>query len=947
MSPVSQPQLSLILCSRNDAYMGNSRWRLETALNYTAARVVDGGRAHDVEILLVDWGSEVPLREVMRLTAEAARLVSVITVPPVIVRERQRDSPFSEALALNVAVRAARGRYIGRIDQDTLVGERFLRWFSAVAAGERPLPGGVAPEAALLFSNRRDIPYRLATRSPSLGHVTTFLRHFASTLPVLRDPHTAGGLYWTGSVGIWLAHRDCWFECGGFDERLIYYNWIETDMIRRLQPTHPLIDLGELTRWDFYHLEHCDPRTTYLRRPPRFKNAAVDLTAAVTMLHPNGDQWGLADRDCKGQPVTGPIADNGAEGTFASLMIRLAADRLIDRIVMSWKIRRHVWGARVARALDRVRGKAPWRWPVELHRLWADRTNGRIRRAAGLRTFPVRRMLASIARRAGLLRQARRLRVEIAIALDPAVQELARNDRARFGEFTGRYGHVVAQTVSPVAGSSKTALVVSSRCPTIEGELCTLKMLQMAGYVPVVLLEDERRGLRAFYEQAGVRAVHLWSEFLTASDHMEASAALVNGCLSVDEVMTRTHAGVRVGMIGVCTALRRLHLGAIDLGATDIRRLLTRAVATSMCAIDEAENILRRVRPDLVLTDCEYTPKGELFETCLNGGIDVIAQDVGHRRQTLMLKRYSPRNRDEHLTTLSAQSWSAMRDLEWTVARKARLDEEIAASYAAGDWFETPAAAEQHVDSARLSDRLGLDPGKKSAFVFPHVLWDAPVMWGKPLFSSYQEWFVETVAVACRNTNVNWVIKLHPAHVIKHETAPGDPETAESRVLRDHIGRLPSHIKVIAPDAAISTHSLFPVMDYCVTVRGTVGVEAARMGIPVLTAGPARYSELGFTVDSSDRAEYLSKLSRIEETPRLSNDEHALAQRFAYGLFVLRPLRLETIAWDPAPHGTADLLQRVPRLTVNSEAEWRSARDLAAFAEWVGSSDEDFMSRVD
>src|SRR4051794_2589022 len=33
------PVLSLILCSRNDAYMGNSRWRLETTLNFIGAEV--------------------------------------------------------------------------------------------------------------------------------------------------------------------------------------------------------------------------------------------------------------------------------------------------------------------------------------------------------------------------------------------------------------------------------------------------------------------------------------------------------------------------------------------------------------------------------------------------------------------------------------------------------------------------------------------------------------------------------------------------------------------------------------------------------------------------------------------------------------------------------------------------------------------------------------------
>ena len=36
MKASKTPALSLILCSRNDQYMGNSRWRLQTSLNHAA-----------------------------------------------------------------------------------------------------------------------------------------------------------------------------------------------------------------------------------------------------------------------------------------------------------------------------------------------------------------------------------------------------------------------------------------------------------------------------------------------------------------------------------------------------------------------------------------------------------------------------------------------------------------------------------------------------------------------------------------------------------------------------------------------------------------------------------------------------------------------------------------------------------------------------------------------
>ena len=58
--------------------------------------------------------------------------------------------------------------------------------------------------------------------------------------------------FWTYAVGIWLIHRDLWWECGGYDERFIYYNWMEVEMISRLRQRHTLIDFGKVIGYDLY-----------------------------------------------------------------------------------------------------------------------------------------------------------------------------------------------------------------------------------------------------------------------------------------------------------------------------------------------------------------------------------------------------------------------------------------------------------------------------------------------------------------------------------------------------------------------------------------------------------------------------------------------------------------------------------------------------------------------
>ena len=96
------PVLSLILCSRNDQYMGNPRWRLQTALNYLAQNVQESGREEDVEVVVADWGSEIPLHTVLQLSPVAARMVSFVAVPPALARELQKEFLVSRSCWLAV-----------------------------------------------------------------------------------------------------------------------------------------------------------------------------------------------------------------------------------------------------------------------------------------------------------------------------------------------------------------------------------------------------------------------------------------------------------------------------------------------------------------------------------------------------------------------------------------------------------------------------------------------------------------------------------------------------------------------------------------------------------------------------------------------------------------------------------------------------------------------------
>lgn len=369
-----KPVLSLILCSRNDQYMGNSRWRLETALNYVAKNVHELDRGGDVEVLVADWGSEIPLREVVELSPAAARIVSFLLIPPDIARTLQRDSPFPEVLALNAAARRARGQYIGRIDQDTLVGKRFLELFFEFH--DRKRQPGVPLDSALLFANRRRVPYRFAVRCPSFWIVDWFVHRFGRVLTI-ETPRPPVPFY-NGPVGIWLVHRNVWSECGGYDERMIYMSSMESDMAARLLEKYRMVDLGKLADYDFYHLEHFHPWRK--RGPTRHRKTNREFCAMPNVFYPNSTDWGLFKCHLESLSICNrSVADRIGQSRFWSpaflfLMCLVGIQLAWDSLILTASSTYALWLRRAGIAWASVAGLPLGRWPSVLRRLWAKRT---------------------------------------------------------------------------------------------------------------------------------------------------------------------------------------------------------------------------------------------------------------------------------------------------------------------------------------------------------------------------------------------------------------------------------------------------------------------------------------------------------------------------------------------------------------------------------------------
>ncbi|ODS23489.1 hypothetical protein AB835_08630 [Candidatus Endobugula sertula] len=480
-----------------------------------------------------------------------------------------------------------------------------------------------------------------------------------------------------------------------------------------------------------------------------------------------------------------------------------------------------------------------------------------------------------------------------------------------------------------------------SQFEQILAESIVRKSLELGQY-RIKVLTSPTPFVQAAYAAMGVNDVEAFHSYCPIINQKEADS-LVKTVTNFQDLIELEYDEVKIGKYISSTLMRRTRQGSLDLNNPTVKSQITSLLGQSIASIKGAQALVAKVDPQVLITvDRGYSPYGEVFDVFVNAGIQVITWNVAHRDNTIMFKRYNMGNRDAHPSSLSERSWEKLRELEWTNKHKETLYSELSSSYESGEWYGEVGTqfGKSTFDTDQIKNKLKLDKSKKTAIIFSHIFWDATFFWGEDLFRDYEDWFVQTVKAACHNNQLNWLIKVHPANTTKDRRDGIVGDSSEIIALREKIGPLPEHVKVIEADTEINTWSLFKVMDYCLTVRGTVGIEAGLLGKTVLTAGTGRYDHCGFTHDFDTPEEYLKCLASLHTIAEPTPIMNEMAQRYGYGVFVCRPLLLKSINLQFKQDSKASLMTDS---TVKSIEELKSASDLKSLTDWIQSEDEDLL----
>jgi hypothetical protein len=312
--------------------------------------------------------------------------------------------------------------------------------------------------------------------------------------------------------------------------------------------------------------------------------------------------------------------------------------------------------------------------------------------------------------------------------------------------------------------------------------------------------------------------------------------------------------------------LRRYHLKDDE----STRFLYHQYILSANCIAQEFSSFLDIVDPQaVILFNGQFFPEAIARWVCLQRNIRTITHEVG-------LQPFSA-----FFTTGEATAYPLHlpEDFELNDVQNKRLDDYLSQRFQgqfsmAGIhfWSEMKGLNEEFLHHA-----AGF---KQIVPVFTNVIFDTSQPHSNLVFPHMFAWLDLVLEIIQDHPETLFVLRAHP-----DETRPGKAslESVSQWVLQNQADALPN-LTFVGSDQTLSSYDLIQRSKFVMVYNSTIGLEASIMGIPVLCAGRARYTQLPTVFFPSTLLEYLQQLNSFlasQEIP-IPLEFRRNARRFLY-----------------------------------------------------------------
>ena len=202
------------------------------------------------------------------------------------------------------------------------------------------------------------------------------------------------------------------------------------------------------------------------------------------------------------------------------------------------------------------------------------------------------------------------------------------------------------------------------------------------------------------------------------------------------------------------------------------------------------------------------------------------------------------------------------------------------------------------LDDAFLSKAAGF---KQIVPVFSNVIFDTTQQHSNAFFPDMFTWLDRVLEVVKKHPETLFVFRAHPDEA---RTGKVSRESVAMWVERSSAANLQNFI-FVAPDEYISSYELIRRSKFIMIYNSTIGLESSIMGVPVLCAGSARFTDFR-TVFFPDSAEgYLRQLEEflLASEVKIRPEHIRNSRRFFYFHYFIASLRFGEFLEPAAQRG--------------------------------------------
>lgn len=299
-------------------------------------------------------------------------------------------------------------------------------------------------------------------------------------------------------------------------------------------------------------------------------------------------------------------------------------------------------------------------------------------------------------------------------------------------------------------------------------------------------------------------------------------------------------------------------------------KVCVKKIWTGFWTLHALDKLCNKYKPEYYFFDDLVYDEGMIVTLLKNRGAQICKCEMnGTQLHPTMEKGeiYWP-DFDKQILTDTIRKLSGEEKKECISAAERLLSDRFQAKN--GDVRDSKAAfiGKKEADREELSKIMGLHPERKNVVVCCHTLSESAHRCSMQAYEDTYTWVEETMKFVRDKKNANWIIKVHPIAAMKY---------GEGGVVEGLYEKYKSDNLFLFPDEYNSA-LVGQLADVVITIYGTVGGEYSCLGIPVVLAGRALYSEFGYTVDAFTKEKYEQTLLNIQNLEPLTEEQKNTAK---------------------------------------------------------------------